>query len=141
MLTTQIYNIPGQPVAMGRPRFSKMGRAYLPKKTREALKHFRSYLLDDEGNLPEQMQGAIALEVIFIMKRPKSMMAKKYSFERLLHIKRPDLDNLVKLVADALQPVVVPDDSQIVMVNASKWYAAKDEEPKTMVLLRCIEQL
>ena len=69
------------------------------------------------------------------------MMGKKYRADRIFHAKRPDIDNLIKLVADALQPRVLKDDAQIVMINASKWYSSKDEDPHTKISIRSIEQL
>ena len=136
MQPSQTITIPGQPVAMGRPRFAAGGRTYLPKKTREALNFARAFML-----IAKPIEGPVALDIVFVMKRPKSMMGKKYRADRIFHSKRPDLDNMVKLVADSLQPRVLNDDAQIVMLTASKWYAAKDEEPKTKILIRSIEQL
>ena len=97
---------------------------------------FRAFLIT-----AKPVTGPVALEVVFVMKRPKSMMGKKYRGDRIFHDKRPDIDNLIKLVADALQPRILSDDCKIVMLTASKWYAAKDEEPKTMIQIRSIEQL
>ena len=127
--------IPGQPVAMGRPRLSRRG-VYLPAKTKLALKHFRDYLF----NIPN-IPGMIKMEVVFVMQRPKYMKAKKYSKQRIFHDKRPDLDNLLKLVADGLQPKVLIDDAKIVMINASKVYAAEDEAPKTIIQLQQIQSI
>ena len=81
------------------------------------------------------------MEVVFVMKRPKYMSAKKYSKQRIFHDKRPDLDNLLKLVADGLQPKVLIDDAKIVMINASKVYAAADEAPKTIIQLQQIQSI
>lgn len=132
----QIITIPNQPVPMGRPRFAAGGRAYMPKKTRDAINFARAFMIP-----VKPIGGPVALEIVFIMKRPKSMMSKRYRDDRIFHAKRPDLDNMVKLVADSLQPRIINDDSQIVMLNASKWYAAKGEEPHTKIMIRPIEQL
>ena len=87
------------------------------------------------------MPGPIKLEVVFIMKRPKYMQAKKWSEGRIFHDKRPDIDNLLKMVADGLQPQIIADDAKIVMVTASKFYAAKNEKPCTKIMLHSIDQL
>lgn len=128
--------IPCQPVAMGRPRFAAGKRTYLPKKTKDGVDFVRAFLLG-----APRFEGPVALDIVFVMKRPKSMMGKKYRADRIFHAKRPDIDNLIKLVADALQPRVLKDDAQIVMLNASKWYSSKDEDPHTKISIRSIEQL
>ena len=46
--------------------------------------------------------------------------------------KKPDIDNLIKLVADSL-PGFYKDDRQIVMVNAKKLYCAEGDSPRTVV--------
>ena len=56
------------------------------------------------------------MEVVFVMKRPKYMSAKKYSKQRIFHDKRPDLDNLIKAVCDAL----CEEDKYIYRITASK---------------------
>ena len=50
---------------------------------------------------------------------------------------KPDLDNLVKFVADALQGVdgFYLDDCQIVEIKAEKHYATKSELPKTVIMI------
>jgi Holliday junction resolvase RusA-like endonuclease len=50
---------------------------------------------------------------------------------------KPDADNLLKTIADALNGVCYSDDSQIVEVTLNKWYA---EEPKAEILIREISK-
>lgn len=46
---------------------------------------------------------------------------------------RPDLDNLVKLVLDALNGVAYADDSQIVRIHAFKKYSGDHPDGATIV--------
>ena len=46
--------------------------------------------------------------------------------------KKPDIDNAIKAIADALNGVAYYDDSQIVYIEATKHYA---EKPQTVVTL------
>jgi Holliday junction resolvase RusA-like endonuclease len=63
--------------------------------------------------------------------------AKKRGDPGKMHAKRPDIDNLVKQVADALQgrkqSLVIYDDGQIASVTARKIYG---EKPMTIVRLK-----
>jgi len=58
---------------------------------------------------------AIQLDLVFSMKKPKSV-------KRDMPTVAPDLDKLVRSVLDALTGVAYEDDSQVVVVNASKVY-------------------
>jgi Holliday junction resolvase RusA-like endonuclease len=49
--------------------------------------------------------------------------------------KKPDVDNIVKVVADALNGIAYHDDSQIVNVVISKWYS---ENPRVEVKINQI---
>lgn len=79
---------------------------------------------------PAPLQGPLFLEVYFYMPRPQSLMRKKDPPGPIPHIKKPDVDNLVKAVWDALNGLLWRDDSQIWHIDAAKWYAGKDELPR-----------
>ena len=87
------------------------------------------------------IEGAIKLTLGFFFSHPKShyrtgkyshILKDNFSKNRFMD-KKPDLDNLIKLVADSLQPGFYKDDRQIVMVNAKKLYCAEGDEPCTIV--------
>ena len=45
-----------------------------------------------------------------------------------LHSCKPDLDNLVKMIADIIQPQMICDDSQICILQAEKLYGTARTE-------------
>ena len=57
-------------------------------------------------------------------------MFRKRDYDgRILHTKKPDLDNLIKAINDAIQDVeLIKDDSHICLSSSSKWYASKAEQ-------------
>jgi Holliday junction resolvase RusA-like endonuclease len=66
---------------------------------------------------------------------PASISRKKlelYLGGAIRHIKRPDLDNLIKFVKDCANGVLWKDDSQIISLNASKAY---HPDPQTEIRL------
>jgi Holliday junction resolvase RusA-like endonuclease len=75
---------------------------------------------------------AVAIEVTFIFARPKSV-GKKYGSARLPHVSRPDLDNVLKSLLDALSGLIFLDDSQVHVARVEKWKAAATEQPHTLV--------
>lgn len=107
------------PVAKGRPRFTKSGHAYTPEKTRYAEAELRLLMsaIWVERKL-KPLQGPLNLAVHFQFARPKSVSLKK----RPYHIVKPDLDNALKMVKDAANRILWRDDSQIVAVTMMKTY-------------------
>tara|TARA_R100000734_G_C3318020_1_gene111727 strand:+ start:2100 stop:2384 length:285 start_codon:yes stop_codon:yes gene_type:complete len=77
-------------------------------------------------------QGALHVELTFVVKRPKKMRKG----DRIIHSKRPDLDNMVKAVLDALP---IPDDAVVCSITAKKFYAATGEDPQIEVLVSSAE--
>lgn len=89
----------------------------------------------------EPILGPVSLSLQFFFPRPKShYRTGKYSDQLkanapLLHISKPDADNLVKLVKDALNGVFWHDDSQVCVLYAEKKYSLS---PRTEVELASI---
>lgn len=99
----------------GRPRFTRQGRAFKDKATRDYENAIRAAFLDQcEGFYSEW-----PLDVTIIVYRalPKSR-PKRIEYEADTF--KPDLDNIAKAVLDALNGIAWRDDSQIVSINASK---------------------
>lgn len=65
-----------------------------------------------------------SVAAVFIFQRPKSL-PKKWK----LNTKRPDLDKLIRALLDGLANYLLPDDSQVVHISASKRYGSIDEKP------------
>ena len=60
---------------------------------------------------------------------PKSVSKKKQKQMlegEILPLKKPDMDNIVKVVADALNGVAYHDDTQVILVSAKKAYSAME---------------
>jgi Holliday junction resolvase RusA-like endonuclease len=114
--------IPGEPTAKSRPRVTRYG-AYTPKKTvnyETLVKELYSI-----NNFPK-LSGQLRIEIKAYFTIPKSASALKrimMSTGQIRPVKRPDLDNLIKIIADALNTIAYDDDSQIVTAIAEKYYS------------------
>ena len=117
------FIIYGEPTPKGRPRVTKKG-AYTPKKTRVAEKSFQAQALSWRPS--ELFKGPLRLHIEFHRSIPKSFSKKKiegiYAGE-IFPTTKPDLDNLVKLVKDAMNHIFYHDDSQVIELYAKKIYA------------------
>ena len=70
----------------------------------------------------------------FVFTRPKST-PKRWK----LNTKRPDLDKLVRAVLDGITNVLIPDDSQVVRIIASKCYGECDRSPGLHITIRRLD--
>ena len=121
------FTILGKVVAKGRPRFTRQGHTYTPKRTRDyeklvkltAMKHFKRPL-----TTPLRVE-------ITVCKTPPKSWSKKKKVDAIAGVikptVRPDVDNYVKSILDGCDGVVFEDDKQIVELLASKVYSEEDK--------------
>ena len=115
--------IPGPPCAKQRPRMTKNGHTYTPEKTVN-YETLVKQLYITQGH--ERLEGALKMTVNAFFSIPKS--ASKKNREKMLRgeirpTKRPDWDNIGKIVSDALNEMAYKDDCQIVCATVRKWYS------------------
>ena len=126
--------IPGVPVAKGRPKFSVRGgfaRAYTPAKTKA---HEQTIAWHGRAAMGARkpLEGPLCVELLFTMPIQASIPKKRaMALVGCPHTKKPDLDNLAK-VLDGLNGIVWLDDSQIVEIHARKIYGV---EPSTVIVI------
>lgn len=103
-----------RPIAKGRPRFGK-GSVFTPERTRKYEQIVRN---EAERAMAgrEPFDGPVGVRCQFCFKTPKKNAEKEGEWR----VGRPDLDNLLKAVTDAMNGIVYNDDSQIVMTLATK---------------------
>lgn len=85
------------------------------------------------------LEGPISFQVVFVMPRPQGLCRKKDPTGRIWMMKKPDVDNLYKGAADALNSLVFIDDSQIVRSVVTKCYAAIGEQPGAEITVEVLE--
>lgn len=121
----------GNPVAQGRPRFSTAGgfaRAYDPDKSRDYKDYIRLAAAKQMAGRPP-LEGALSVSVKVYRPIPKNMSKKRSAMAEAGEIRpttKPDLDNYVKGIKDALKSICWQDDSQIVAYKEpfGKYYSA-----------------
>ena len=129
------FIVPGVPVGKGRPRFKRVGnhvRTYTPAET-ASYENLVALAASSKMVGKQLMTGAIAMELFIEVPIPASWSKKKQAkaSEGTIHpTTKPDLDNIFKLVADALNNIVYVDDKQVVRLTAAKIYS---ETPRVAV--------
>lgn len=117
------------PVAKARARVAVRGgraHAYTPRKTENAEWQIRtSFITKYPTHKP--LTGPIDIDVSAYLRMPASMPKKQRATAR--PVTRPDADNYLKTVLDALNGVAFADDSQVVSASIEKAYAAEGVAP------------
>lgn len=133
----------GEPVAQGRPRFSRQGgfvKAYDPAKSRDYKQYIRLIAAQNAPAAP--VTGAVILSLKIYRSIPKTMPKYKREAAKAGHIRpvtKPDVSNVLKGVEDALKGLWYADDSQIVGYGElGKWYA---ERPRIEVTMREVAEI
>lgn len=94
------FIVEGEPQGKARPRFSRRsGTVYTPSKTAKYEKQIRKAFLAVGGKM---------IPSDCYVNRPA---------------KKPDVDNILKAVLDALNGMAYKDDKQVIEVTCGKWYS------------------
>lgn len=116
------FTIPMRPVPKARARVTKRGFTYTPKRTADAEKVVANYA---RQYIKAPLEGPVAMVLEFVYAVSASWPKKKKEDAlsgRLCMITHPDLDNICKLIIDALNGIGYNDDQQIIQIKASKKY-------------------
>lgn len=131
MLNVIAFEIPGPIKGKARPRVTRVGITYTPKETvqyenlvklcfREAQAKAGIELLDKPVRA--------SLEVYYEI--PKSTSKSKQGamlLDRIYPTKKPDADNIAKIVLDSLNGIAYKDDSQVVELTVNKFYSKRGQ--------------
>jgi crossover junction endodeoxyribonuclease RusA len=71
----------------------------------------------------------VRVRLRFSLPRPKSLSSRASR----AHVKRPDLDKLIRACLDAMTGVLWADDSQVYSLSATKCYALADKAPHVTI--------
>lgn len=116
-------HIPAKPVGKQRPRATRAGRVFTPKQTVNAEAWVRLCCTEQVG--APCLQGALQVRVEVVLPIAPSWPARRRQEAArgaLWPVGKPDADNVLKLVLDALNGIAWADDSQLVSVSVLKRY-------------------
>ena len=111
-----------------RPRFnSKARRTYTPQDTVN-YENWVKLCYQQQSNI--KLEGSVRALIIAHYKIPKSYTKKRVQAIREgkeYPLKKPDIDNCIKIILDSLNGIAYRDDSQIVEVIAKKRWTEEQE--------------
>lgn len=115
------YTLEGSPIPLKRPRFGGQ-HVYDPQKK---LKFSSQLQLKFQHSPFPLFSGPLKLSVTFYMPIPNRMKKQfKDKQPNSPHFFKPDIDNCVKYLLDCCNDIILVDDAQISIINATKVYSA-----------------
>jgi len=134
----------GEPIGKQRPRvfYHKQAKRFIamtPSKTSSFENLIKETFMLFYPNF-KPIQEAIILKINAYFSIPKSISKKKRDLMiegKLRPIRRPDVDNCLKICMDALEKVAFLNDSQIIEARIKKFYS---EVPRLEITIKKLEE-
>lgn len=139
------FTVYGEPQGKGRPRFGARyspaaGRAFVNVRTPEKTVAYENLVKLEYGIQTKDFRFGddkqLDMRILAFYSIPKSASKKKKAAMiegRIRPTKKPDMDNVVKIIADSLNQIAYKDDTQIVDCQCRKFYG---EEPRVEVMIQ-----
>lgn len=116
MTDTFWFVVPGKPKGKSRPRFTLSGHVYTDKQTRE----YEEQIADNYTSAGGKHYGdkSITMQI--------NVLRKKSKRSRCGLKKKPDVDNVAKIVMDALTGIAYTDDVQVNNLTVYRYYSDQE---------------
>lgn len=124
------FEIPGKITGKGRPRVNTTTAiAYTPAKTKEYEELVKQYFIIKYRRI-NPLEGRIKINITAYFSVPKNTSKKQK--ENMLNnaispTKKPDIDNIAKIILDALNKLAFKDDNQITKLEIEKKYGTEEK--------------
>lgn len=131
-----LFEIKGEPRGKGRPRFRKNGHVYTPAETINYETVVGLSYRNKARGYKFTSPVRVAIKAYHKIPKDKSKkVVEDMRCERILPTKKPDVDNIAKIILDGLNHVAWDDDTQVMELIVAKAYGT---EPLVVV---CIEEI
>ena len=151
------FTVPGEPTGKGRPQTKVMysPKGFVDKKTGKTRNTMVNNVTPKKTVVYENLikciyqekykdfrfpdDAMLDMRIMAFYSIPKSATKKKKAsmLEKILRpTKKPDMDNVVKAIADSLNQIAYRDDTQIVDCQCRKFYS---QTPRVEVIIKQIE--
>ncbi len=124
------FEVPAKIIGKGRPRLnSYTGQVYTPTRTKDYESLVEQYFLLKYPRY-KTMEGRAKVTIVAHFEIPKS--TNKLQRENMLGntispTKKPDIDNIVKIVLDSMNKFAFKDDTQITKIEVEKVYSEEEK--------------
>lgn len=138
-----IFTVPGEPKGKARPRITRYGN-YTPQKTKdyEALvaQAYLAVASDKDKRAIWDDDLCINIVARFGVPKSASKAVKKAIYDKqVIPTKKPDIDNIAKIIMDGLNGTAYKDDKQICELRVTKEYVVEGMQPHVVVFIGTLE--
>lgn len=127
------FEMIGEPVGKARPRMNtRTGKAYTPTNTKLYEYSLRQWFIREYPYF-KPIETKVKVTIIAYFGIPKSTSKKKVAEMLAGNIsptKKPDADNIIKIVLDAMNNFAFKDDTQVTKLEIEKKY---DKTPRIYI--------
>ena len=120
------FEMSGEIVGKARPRMNtRTGRAYTPTNTKMYEYALRQWFIREYPYF-KPIETRVKVTIIAYFDIPKSTSKKKEAemlSENISPTKKPDIDNIIKIILDAMNKFAFKDDTQVTKLEIEKKYA------------------
>lgn len=124
------FEVPGKIIGKGRPRLNTYtGIIYTPGKTKDYETLIEQYfLLKYPKFKPIEGRSKVSIVAYFMIpKNTKKADANQMLENNISPTKKPDIDNIVKIVLDSMNKFAFKDDTQITKLEVEKIYGTEEK--------------
>lgn len=135
------FEIEGEPKGKERARTVMQGgkvHSFTPKATKTYEAQVKAAFEECGGKMHETAAIKISVEAYYTIPKSKTGAARERVIVEDRPQKKPDIDNVVKIICDGLNGVAYKDDSQVVEISAAKHWAT-DDKPCVLVWVHAID--
>lgn len=124
------FEVPSKIIGKGRPRLNGYtGTVYTPTRTKDYELLVEQYFMIKYPRY-KTIEGRAKVTIIAYFEVPKSTskaQKEKMLLNTISPTKKPDIDNIVKIVLDAMNKFAFKDDTQITKLEIEKMYAEEEK--------------
>ena len=124
------FEVPGKVKGKGRPRVNiTTAIAYTPTKTKEYEELIKQYFILKYRKInPLENRIKVTIQAYFSIPQNTNKTQKEEMLKgNISPTKKPDIDNIAKIVLDALNKLAFKDDNQITKLNLEKIYSEEEK--------------
>ena len=124
-----IFVVVGKIRGKGRPRYSGITHTvYTPKETVAYEKQIARAYKEAGGEMfPEECEIRVTVKAYFAIPKSYSSCKKTYCMTGAMNpMKKPDIDNILKVVLDGLNGIAYSDDKNVIAVSCMKKYGQSE---------------
>ena len=128
-LTYISFTVPGVPKGKARPKFRRTGnfvQTYTPKETVEREQFILGCYNKEAKGMSFEGKTPLKVEIKAFYAIPvntSKIQTKLMLSDEILPVVKPDIDNVAKIVLDALNKNAFPDDNQVAELAMEKHYS------------------